>query len=107
MNRTNAFVAPDCDAHRGRRACRMRDQPGIRIGRKWSERCKDHAKYRSAIRPSARTCRRPRKSRFRRRNHVVYLSGLVDSGVEVENAESVARQTEGVSDVVNSIAVGE
>jgi len=38
-------------------------------------------------------------------NHVVYLSGLVDDGVEVENAELVARQAEGVSDVVNMIAV--
>jgi osmotically-inducible protein OsmY len=49
----------------------------------------------------------PEEIEVQTRNHVVYLSGIVDSGVEVENAESVARQTEGVSDVVNSIAVGE
>jgi osmotically-inducible protein OsmY len=35
----------------------------------------------------------------------VYLSGLVDSGVAVADAESVARQAKGVSDVVNMIAV--
>jgi len=49
----------------------------------------------------------PEEIEIQTRNHVVYLTGIVDSGVEVENAESVARQTEGVSDVVNSIAVGE
>jgi hypothetical protein len=39
------------------------------------------------------------------RDHVVYLSGFVDSSLTTENAEQVARQTPGVVRVVNSISV--
>jgi len=39
------------------------------------------------------------------RDHVVYLSGLVDSSVATDNAEQVARQVAGVIRVVNTIAV--
>jgi len=47
----------------------------------------------------------PQEINVQTRNHVVYLSGLVDTGVAVADAESVARQAQGVSDVVNMIAV--
>jgi osmotically-inducible protein OsmY len=47
----------------------------------------------------------PQEIEVQTENHVVYLSGLVDSGVAVADAESVARQAKGVSDVVNMIAV--
>jgi hyperosmotically inducible protein len=38
-------------------------------------------------------------------NHVVYLSGVVASGLESEEAEAVARQVPGVARVVNTVAV--
>ena len=38
-------------------------------------------------------------------NHVVYLYGLVDTDLESEIAESVARQAPGVVKVVNSIGI--
>jgi osmotically-inducible protein OsmY len=38
-------------------------------------------------------------------NHVVYLTGMVNSGYQRSVAESVAAQTEGVTQVVNSIGV--
>jgi osmotically-inducible protein OsmY len=39
------------------------------------------------------------------RDHVVYLDGLVDVGLEKRIAESVAMQAPGVTSVVNDIAV--
>jgi osmotically-inducible protein OsmY len=38
-------------------------------------------------------------------DHVVYLNGLVDVGLEKHIAQSVAMQAPGVTDVVNDIAV--
>jgi osmotically-inducible protein OsmY len=38
-------------------------------------------------------------------NRVVYLNGLVAYGLEKSNAESVAKQVPGVTQVVNNIAV--
>jgi osmotically-inducible protein OsmY len=38
-------------------------------------------------------------------DHVVYLHGLVDTGLERSMADSVARDTPGVVRVVNSIAI--
>jgi osmotically-inducible protein OsmY len=38
-------------------------------------------------------------------NHVVYLSGEVNAGLEKHIAEAVAQQVPGVIKVVNSIAV--
>jgi osmotically-inducible protein OsmY len=38
-------------------------------------------------------------------DHVVYLNGLVDVGLEKRNAESVAMQVPGVTNVVNDISV--
>jgi osmotically-inducible protein OsmY len=38
-------------------------------------------------------------------DHVVYLNGLVDTGLEKRSAESVAKQVPGVTKVVNNIAV--
>jgi len=38
-------------------------------------------------------------------SHVVYLTGLVDSGYQRSVAESVAAHTDGVTKVVNSIGV--
>jgi osmotically-inducible protein OsmY len=39
------------------------------------------------------------------RNHVVYLNGAVDTGVEKRMAESIAMQITGVTKVENGIAV--
>jgi osmotically-inducible protein OsmY len=39
------------------------------------------------------------------RDHVVYLSGVVENSLATENAEQVARQVAGVVRVVNTIAV--
>ena len=39
------------------------------------------------------------------RKGVVYLSGLVDSNLSVENAGSVVRRVNGVIDVVNNVSV--
>jgi osmotically-inducible protein OsmY len=38
-------------------------------------------------------------------DHVVYLSGVVSSGVEINDAESIASSVPGVTQVVNSMAV--
>ncbi len=38
-------------------------------------------------------------------NHVVYLNGFVDEGLQSRTAESVAFEAPGVTRVVNSIAV--
>jgi osmotically-inducible protein OsmY len=38
-------------------------------------------------------------------NHVVYLSGQVSDGLEARIAESIARQTQGVKGVENTISV--
>jgi hypothetical protein len=38
-------------------------------------------------------------------NHVVYLTGIVDSGLQRETAESLARDAAGVTRVVNNISV--
>ena len=38
-------------------------------------------------------------------DHVVYLHGLVSSGLEIDTAESIARAAPGVTRVVSSIAV--
>jgi osmotically-inducible protein OsmY len=39
------------------------------------------------------------------RDHVVYLSGVVDNSLVTEHAEQIARQVPGVVRVVNTIAV--
>jgi len=39
------------------------------------------------------------------RNNVVYLNGVVDTGVEKKMAESIAKQVTGVTQVTNGIAV--
>ena len=39
------------------------------------------------------------------RDHVVYLNGLVDVGVQKRTAEATAKQVPGVTTVVNNIAV--
>jgi osmotically-inducible protein OsmY len=38
-------------------------------------------------------------------NHVVYLTGIVDSGLQREAAESVARKASGISRIVNDISI--
>jgi osmotically-inducible protein OsmY len=38
-------------------------------------------------------------------DHVVYLNGTVNPGIESQTAESIARTAPGVTQVVNSIAV--
>lgn len=47
----------------------------------------------------------PSQVRVETKNHVVYLTGLVDSGYQRAVAGSVAAQTDGVTEVVNSIGV--
>jgi len=47
----------------------------------------------------------PNVVRVQTLNGVVYLTGLVDTGLERQTAKSVALQTEGVTRVVNEIAV--
>jgi osmotically-inducible protein OsmY len=39
------------------------------------------------------------------RDHVVYLNGLVDVGLEKRNAESIVMQVPGVTSVVNDLSV--
>jgi osmotically-inducible protein OsmY len=39
------------------------------------------------------------------RDHVVYLSGLVDTGLVTENAEAIARQAPGVARVESTVSV--
>jgi osmotically-inducible protein OsmY len=40
-------------------------------------------------------------------DHVVYLSGVVSSGLEINDAESIAREVPGVSEVVNAMALSQ
>jgi osmotically-inducible protein OsmY len=40
-------------------------------------------------------------------DHKVYLSGIVNSGLSSEDAEELARQVDGVTQVVNDIAVSQ
>jgi osmotically-inducible protein OsmY len=40
-------------------------------------------------------------------DHVVYLSGVVSSGLEINDAESVASSVPGVARVVNSMAISQ
>jgi osmotically-inducible protein OsmY len=47
----------------------------------------------------------PGSVRVQTLDHVVYLNGRVDVGLEKRTAESVALQAPGVAQVVNSIAV--
>jgi osmotically-inducible protein OsmY len=47
----------------------------------------------------------PGAIRVATKDHVVYLNGTVDAGLAKHLAESVAKQTPGVAQVVNSIAV--
>jgi osmotically-inducible protein OsmY len=41
----------------------------------------------------------------RSREHVVYLSGVVDTGLVTENAEAIARQVPGVARVESTVSV--
>jgi osmotically-inducible protein OsmY len=47
----------------------------------------------------------PDSVRVQTRNHVVYLSGEVSQGLMRQTAEDLARQTPGVTRVVNDIAI--
>jgi osmotically-inducible protein OsmY len=47
----------------------------------------------------------PNAIRVQTLNHVVYLGGVVVSGLEIDAAESIARNVPDVADVVNSIVV--
>jgi hyperosmotically inducible protein len=47
----------------------------------------------------------PGSIRVQTLNHVVYLNGLVDYGLEKSTAESLAKQVPGVTRVENNIAV--
>jgi osmotically-inducible protein OsmY len=47
----------------------------------------------------------PNVIRVQTLNHVVYLDGVVSSGLEIDAAESIARDVPGVARVVNSIVV--
>ncbi len=45
----------------------------------------------------------PNAIRVQTLDHIVYLSGLVSSSLEIATAESIARQVPGVKEVVNSV----
>ena len=47
----------------------------------------------------------PDSVQVRTRDHVVYLSGEVSQGLMKQTAEDVARQTPGVTKVINDIAI--
>jgi osmotically-inducible protein OsmY len=47
----------------------------------------------------------PNAIRVQTLNHVVYLGGVVASGLEIDAAESIARRVPDVVEVVNSIVV--
>jgi osmotically-inducible protein OsmY len=47
----------------------------------------------------------PNAIRVQTLDHVVYLEGVVSSGLEIGAAESIARTVPGVTQVLNSIAV--
>jgi osmotically-inducible protein OsmY len=40
-------------------------------------------------------------------DHVVYLYGVVSSGLEISDAESIARSVPGVREVMNSMAISQ
>jgi len=40
-------------------------------------------------------------------DHVVYLYGVVSSGLEISDAESIARSVPGVRQVINSMAISQ
>jgi osmotically-inducible protein OsmY len=70
-----------------------------------SDSCRDDAKITKNVEAQL-TQRRdlePNVINVQTRNHVVYLSGLVSSGLEGYTAEEIASATPGVSRVVNSI----
>jgi osmotically-inducible protein OsmY len=75
------------------------------FGRCASDSCRDDAKITTNVQAQL-TQRRdlePNVINVQTRNHVVYLSGLVSSGLEGYTAEEIASATPGVSRVVNSI----
>jgi osmotically-inducible protein OsmY len=47
----------------------------------------------------------PNAIRAQTLNHVVFLGGVVASGLEIDTAESIARNVPGVAGIVNSIVV--
>lgn len=103
MNRVNTFYAPiamliTAAALAGCATDRVSGPDGGSSDAKITQNIETQLDQRPDLAP-------PQEIGVQTKNHVVYLSGLVDSGVEVQNAESVARQTDGVSNVVNSISV--
>ena len=75
------------------------------FGRCTSDICRDDAKITTNIQAefTQRRDLEPNVINVQTRNHVVYLSGLVASGLEGYTAEEIASATPGVSRVVNSI----
>lgn len=49
----------------------------------------------------------PNAIRVQTLDHVVYLSGVVSSGLEINDAESIAGAVPGVRQVVNSMAISQ
>ena len=71
-----------------------------------SDICRDDAKITTNIQAefTQRRDLEPNAIEVQTRDHVVYLYGLVSSGLEGYTAEEIASATPGVSKVVNSIA---
>jgi osmotically-inducible protein OsmY len=70
--------------------------------------CADDAKITSDLRTSLQShpvLQAPNRVRVQTVNHVVYLTGRVSEGLQRDEAESVAREAPGVTQVVNSIAI--
>ncbi len=69
--------------------------------------CPGDAKITAVVRSQLNQCRflEPNAIRVQTLNHVVFLEGVVSSGLEIDTAESIARKVPDVARVVNSIVV--
>lgn len=77
------------------------------VGKCESDSCQDDAHIAQDIRAELAQQRnlKPNAISVQTHDHVVYLYGLVASGLDSDTAVAVAREQPGVSQVVNSIAV--
>jgi hypothetical protein len=69
--------------------------------------CPGDAKITADVRSQLNQCSflEPNAIRVQTLNHVVFLEGVVASGLEIDTAESIARKVPDVARVVNSIVV--
>jgi osmotically-inducible protein OsmY len=69
--------------------------------------CPGDAKITANVRSQLNQCLflEPNAIRVQTLNHVVFLEGVVSSGLEIDTAESIARKVPDVARVMNSIVV--